>query len=348
MFAQGNHPLSRAPLGGSNRTIEPAQTQKYTPTPGAAGLDALNTNDSSFFDFEPPSGTQSPYQNQYSTPGSSGLSWLQDNSFQPLSPPDSASLPPKEWPYDNTFQPQPSNILTNIDPANARTQYGQVTPPDDQNDSETLLEEYEQRRTQQPEESGRKRKRTSTNETETSSPPKRTRKYASRGNNKHGEQGKPEDAKRSKFLERNRVAASKCRQKKKEWTQNLETRARDLQKQNHSIRLMIESLRQEALFLKGEALKHHGCACHRIQEYIKSGSLANIQSVGALKQEHSPIGTAPNSPVGSVSAASRQSHDFDARSPQVEHTDDSMLEALLTSSINHDTSDEGIASQVAR
>ena len=74
--------------------------------------------------------------------------------------------------------------------------------------------------------------------------------------------------KRSQFLERNRVAASKCRQKKKEWTSNLETRARELQGNKNSMALLVASLREELLYLKGEALKHTTCDCTQIRNYL--------------------------------------------------------------------------------
>lgn len=358
LFAQaGSRKISKNNFGSSTHTIEPQQTEKYTPRGG--NLDPLNTDEASFFDFEPPSGTPSPYQQQFSTPGTSGMQWATDMNFHPISPPNSAAFTPKDWPYNTFQQPIPSNILTNIDPNNTRTQYGQVTPPDDDNDNESLLEQYQQRQMQPPE-SGKKRKRNITipNENETPTT-KRSRKYAMRGSLNNTEPNKPEDVKRSKFLERNRVAASKCRQKKKEWTQNLENRARELQRANSALRMEVDSCRQEILFLKGEMLKHSTCGCDQIQEFMKSGThnFADPPSDEMIfKREQSPIESMPRSRMGSVSAASHHGLDsFDeGTSPAAEQThsaivnDEHALEALLSSSINHNTSDEGIASQVAR
>ncbi|KAK4696037.1 hypothetical protein P7C71_g1815, partial [Lecanoromycetidae sp. Uapishka_2] len=346
MFAQpSGRNTPKGNFSNTNCTIEPQQTEKYT-TRGSH-LDSLNTNDPSFFDFEPPSGTQSPYQ-PFSTPGAS---WGNDLNFRPISPPNSAALMPKDWPYSNFQQPTPSSLLTNIDPSNTRAQYGQVTPPDDENVNENLLEQYQaqQIQSQGPE---KKRKRSSLNSE--SSPTKRSRKYTSRGA-QNTEVNKPEDVKRSKFLERNRVAASKCRQKKKEWTQNLEDRAREFQKTNSSLRIVIESLRQEVLFLKSEVLKHHSCSCEEIQKFIKTG-MNNDQPNDEMifKREQSPIESMPRSRVGSVSAISQYGlDDFDHEPSVAEPTnsaiasDENALEALLSSSINHNTSDEGIASVIA-
>ena len=345
----------------SSRTIQPQQTEKQASR--GVDLQQLNTDESSFFDFDHQSKTVSPLQHGgFSNPGASGMPWGTDlNDFHPLSPPDSAVLIPKDWPYGNGYQqPTPANILTKIDPANTRAQYGQVTPPDDENDNESLLRLYEERH-MQPIQNGstaRKRKRNaSTINEQTSQSPKRARKYASRGASNTAESNKPEDVKRSRFLERNRVAASKCRQKKKEWTQNLENRARDLQKNNNSLRMIVDSLRQEILFLKGEMLKHNSCGCEHIQEFMKSGSnnFSGFKDDTIFKREQSPIQSMPGSHMGSVSAVSRHSlDDFDPDSPATEPTnafiakDENALEALLSESINHDTSDEAIASQVAR
>lgn len=76
--------------------------------------------------------------------------------------------------------------------------------------------------------------------------------------------------KRSKFLERNRVAASKCRQKKKEWASNLDEKARELQVNKESLSALVNSLKEEVLFLKGEMLKHSTCSCPQIKSYLQS------------------------------------------------------------------------------
>ena len=207
---------------------------------------------------------------------------------------------------------------------------------------------------QPPQDRGQgKRKRNVTNQDSTNqSSPKRPRKYASRRWNNTNEPNKPEDVKRSKFLERNRVAASKCRQKKKEWTQNLENRARELQKNNTQIRMVVESCRQEILFLKGELLKHSQCECESIQTFIKSRNNDDHKYEEDLfKHETSPIGSKPPSHLGSIDAKTTQT-DVDSTSPPPEPSnasiadDDNALEALLTSSMNLDMINEGIASRI--
>lgn len=355
-IAKSNNFLKTFGNGLTNRIVEDPRTERNTPR--SSNMESLNTSTDEFFDFEPPTSTASPYRDQFSTPGASGMSWTGEMNFQTLSPPDSASFSPKD-PWAFGLQ-NPPNLMTNIDPAHTRAQYGQVTPPDDENDNdnENVLDYHirEQQRRMQPIESEsptKKRKRNSSNTNEQfSQPTKRTRKYASRNSNSLDGNDKPEDAKRSKFLERNRVAASKCRQKKKEWTQSLETRARDLQKNNNLLRMNLESLRQEVLFLKGEMLKHSNCDCTQIQEFMKSGggsdSFLDAQDNEIVfKREHSPIESMPGS-AGSSSL--RHFDESTSPAPEIADTsivnDEDALEALLASSINHDTSDEGIDKRI--
>ncbi|KAH8148376.1 uncharacterized protein LAJ45_07477 [Morchella importuna] len=89
---------------------------------------------------------------------------------------------------------------------------------------------------------------------------------------KLGPDGKPveDDRRRKKFLERNRVAASKCRQKKKLWMQKLEENARNAQLHAKSLKEQVTALKDEMLNLKGMLLKHTGCGCPQIQTYLEN------------------------------------------------------------------------------
>jgi hypothetical protein len=79
-----------------------------------------------------------------------------------------------------------------------------------------------------------------------------------------------DDSKREQFLARNREAASKCRQKKKEWTQNLEQRARDLSSEKQMLTTYLAMLKNELLMLKCKCLEHSDCDCEAIRDYLKS------------------------------------------------------------------------------
>ena len=340
----------------NNRLGESQRTDKHTPRNGIG--DALDSNEASFFDFDPPTNAESPLQDQLFTPGALNMPWANETQYRPLSPPDSASFSPlNPWALSYQHQQRPQ-IFTDIDPVTTRTHHGQVTPPDDEEDNINLLdhEHHEGKRQQQKFLSSNKKRKQNGAHERTTQPTKRSRNHAQRASDVKSASDKPEDVKRSKFLERNRVAASKCRQKKKEWTQNLESRARDLQKTNNMLRLNVESLREEILFLKGEMLKHSTCDCKQIQAFMKTMNDEVIESAESgmiFKQEQSPIGSMPGSPI-----SQRQDRlcDFDSTPAVAEQSngtntsvvdDENALEALLSSSIGHYTSDEAIASQTA-
>ena len=83
------------------------------------------------------------------------------------------------------------------------------------------------------------------------SPRRRRRKVASTSTDRKVGLSRHEQS-----LERNRLAASRCRQKKKEGTQRLETRFREQAQKKRQLEGDITGLRSELLGLKNEILKH--------------------------------------------------------------------------------------------
>uniref|UniRef100_UPI0037E8760C cyclic AMP-dependent transcription factor ATF-2 n=1 Tax=Semicossyphus pulcher TaxID=241346 RepID=UPI0037E8760C len=77
------------------------------------------------------------------------------------------------------------------------------------------------------------------------------------------------DEKRRKFLERNRAAASRCRQKRKVWVQSLEKKADDLNSMNGQLQNEVTLLRNEVAQLKQLLLAHKDCPVTAMQK--KSG-----------------------------------------------------------------------------
>ena len=362
----GKHVAHSNLLGGHSAQLpeiqQQQQQQEQQQRSNEYARNLAKDNMASFFDFEPQTNPDSPFdpQSPANTMSNAGNGW-NSISFEPLSPPDSAIFAPEEWPPYQIQPRQPPNITTK--PCfESRTQYGQTTPPDDEDSS--LLESNGKPQWQaqpSPVSSGmKKRKRTLGAANEPVSPPKRTRKNIARvnlaksSNVPQFDPNNSEDIRRFKFLERNRVAASKCRQKKKEWTSNLETRARDLQKNNSSLRMMLGSLKDEIVFLKGEMLKHTSCGCEHIQSFLKDQTNDfSDQCEEALKKEQSPIGTAPTSRRVSFSSGSDRVMSGEAsvptgsNSPPPMNPEDDSLEALLASQLVHDTSDQGIVQQVS-
>ncbi|KAI8824811.1 uncharacterized protein EV422DRAFT_234246 [Fimicolochytrium jonesii] len=92
------------------------------------------------------------------------------------------------------------------------------------------------------------------------------------GKRKHPPTEAERAAKRKRFLERNRVAASKCRMKKKEWLKELETKSATLSKENERLVSCVKDLKEEVLLLKSQLLLHRACDCNVIQQYIQTSS----------------------------------------------------------------------------
>jgi hypothetical protein len=211
--------------------------------------------------------------------------------LQALSPPNSVKHSPDRWQFNDLPQPiysQLHRILTHSPHGRTRAEYGQVTPPNDRSpeDGDRHRDEHEEQFMESGRASKRKRGSPSSQPAEVAdkNPSKRPRKSVAHSNPQFfgaSETSAPpvEDPKRSKFLERNRVAASKCRQKKKEWTSNLEVRARDLQSAKNQLTVVVTSLKEEIIFLKGEMLKHSSCGCTAIKDYLNREVASMSQSV---------------------------------------------------------------------
>ncbi|RKP10463.1 hypothetical protein THASP1DRAFT_21825 [Thamnocephalis sphaerospora] len=89
-------------------------------------------------------------------------------------------------------------------------------------------------------------------------------------NDDEDEDGEDAEKKRKRFLERNRVAAYKCRQKKKLWMQELEANSEEVVKRNKALHLLVNQLKEEAIQLKNQLLAHQNCDCNVIQQYVQT------------------------------------------------------------------------------
>ena len=298
----------------------------------------LESQDLSFFDLEPYFCGSSPHP----APIADGTKWqgsLKDEHSYPVSPPDSAVVAPLDpWPSTEYSVAYPPNILTNMDSASARTQYGQVTPPDDGSPHSA---EYEAIELQQ--ELPQKKKRAAA----------RSRKKPARSVAADSQEIDPNDpkyVKRSKFLERNRLAASKCRQKKKSWVDNLESRARELLSRNKALNMELASLRCEVQHVRLELAKHRNCDDSEIQEIMMQDGeyfAEVIQTLEQFERENKPDISGPRSPNNHMEELSRQ-YDIDPEDTLVDdHSSpptlvpDDMFATLLRSDSVENTPSEG-------
>ncbi|KAG0245325.1 hypothetical protein BGX31_007523 [Mortierella sp. GBA43] len=87
------------------------------------------------------------------------------------------------------------------------------------------------------------------------------------------------DAKRQRFLERNRLAASKCREKKRLQTLKTISDADEITARNQALHETLDQLQEEVRQLKNQILSHRDCGCDVIQKFVKSsfgmGSLSS-------------------------------------------------------------------------
>ncbi|XP_029946644.1 cyclic AMP-dependent transcription factor ATF-7b isoform X3 [Salarias fasciatus] len=111
------------------------------------------------------------------------------------------------------------------------------------------------------------------------------------------------DERRQRFLERNRAAASRCRQKRKLWVNSLEKKAEDLASMNVSLTNEVTLLRNEVAQLKQLLLAHKDCPVTVMQKkaaFLAAGGEeasrdAPAESIGspAAVIQHGP--STPNS-----------------------------------------------------
>ncbi|KAF9542181.1 hypothetical protein EC957_002263 [Mortierella hygrophila] len=85
----------------------------------------------------------------------------------------------------------------------------------------------------------------------------------------HG-QDEPPEVKRQKFLERNRMAASRCREKKRLQTLKTISDADEITARNQALHETLDELQEEVRRLKNQILCHRDCSCDVIQKFVHS------------------------------------------------------------------------------
>ena len=139
-------------------------------------------------------------------------------------------------------------------------------------------------------EKSKSKKRAKEGGTGAAKPPVRKSRKRAKASHTEEQMQEADDERRNQFLERNRQAASKCRQKKKEWTSNLEERAWELTNQRQMLTAYVTALKNELLVLKCKCLEHSNCGCERIREYLTK-SVANLQPASAYLYQSIGEGT---------------------------------------------------------
>ncbi|KAK1754635.1 transcription factor atf1 [Echria macrotheca] len=128
--------------------------------------------------------------------------------------------------------------------------------------------------------------------------------------NQVGPKGKPmtDEEKRKNFLERNRVAALKCRQRKKQWLANLQNKVEVFSTENDNLTAQISALREEVVNLKTLLLAHKDCPVTQSQG-LHGAFLQQQSAMEAYNPQINPYGLAapmPNQPVLAGQAVNRR------------------------------------------
>ncbi|KAL6922779.1 hypothetical protein FSST1_000053 [Fusarium sambucinum] len=140
--------------------------------------------------------------------------------------------------------------------------------------------------------------------------------------------GLDESAKRSKFLKRNRIAASKCRQKKKEWVSNLEDTRYSLEHENNILHKQYNGLVDELSTVKNQLMMHASCNDANINQWLDNEAEKFVQRIASQTKAQS----APHKNTGDCCDKHRRSSSVATSIPRsieseinFDHMPDSMI-----------------------
>ena len=89
----------------------------------------------------------------------------------------------------------------------------------------------------------------------------------------------PKDPRRRRILERNRIAATKCRLRKRDEASALASREQAMEDQNRYLSNCFDSLTAEIYHLKTQLLRHTDCNCVLIQRYIANEAKKSVDGL---------------------------------------------------------------------
>ncbi|KAL7933933.1 hypothetical protein V8C35DRAFT_43434 [Trichoderma chlorosporum] len=153
---------------------------------------------------------------------------------------------------------------------------------------------------------------------------------------RRGAAAKKEDAsQRSKNLERNRIAASKCRQKKKEWVLELEETKSGMELRHNNLRVEYFALLDEVTRIKNQLMAHAACNDPNINFWIEKEALRYVERCMDPPAERRPS-IAANAPGSCTLPSPAESQRSQLESPMHKHEGinlDYMPDELLSSEI---------------
>ncbi|KAF7544464.1 hypothetical protein G7Z17_g9929 [Cylindrodendrum hubeiense] len=140
-----------------------------------------------------------------------------------------------------------------------------------------------------------------------------------------------DETKRNDFLQRNRLAASKCRQKKKEWVNNLEATKSGLEHQNVNLQMEYNGLVDEVSRMKHQLMAHATCNDDNIDRWIENEARRVVEN-SAQRRNSMRLPTAgPRNHVQHRKSSRRPSRSDLAESPTAEMNYDYMPDGMFQS-----------------
>ncbi|KAG5984151.1 hypothetical protein E4U55_005864 [Claviceps digitariae] len=186
-------------------------------------------------------------------------------------------------------------------------------------------------------------KKTDAVENEKSNATSKTRRQSkaeSSRSTRNDEAKKP--TRRERSLERNRVAASKCRKRKKAWTEKLEEKKSGLEAMHSELQSQYLSLLQESSHLKNHLITHAGCHDPNIDVWINNEASKYVRRLSG-ENMHRPrsMQSLPSLENNSVWHSSGNSHytGLSESSPAMEG-DDSNEEDAVKGDFDDDFAEE--------
>jgi hypothetical protein len=119
--------------------------------------------------------------------------------------------------------------------------------------------------------------------------------------------GLDDSAKRNKFLKRNRIAASKCRQKKKEWVSSLEDTRYDLEHENNVLHKQYNGLVDELSTIKNQLMQHASCNDANINQWLDNEARKFVQRIASQNQAQVQAQAQPHQNTGDCCDKHRRS-----------------------------------------
>ncbi|EXK75875.1 hypothetical protein FOQG_19361 [Fusarium oxysporum f. sp. raphani 54005] len=87
-------------------------------------------------------------------------------------------------------------------------------------------------------------------------------------------------AKHKQVQERNRIAAEKCRMRKKEELARLQSDEQAIEQRHRMLSSCVDDLKEEILHLKTQLLQHTSCNCTLIHHHIEKEAQCYTDALG--------------------------------------------------------------------